>query len=126
MKTWLGVKITQEANSDVSFSSVNAGYDSCSLDSSSQPYLVLFGSGWQASALGVQLCEASRDVLHTGVESAIFIVLAVKVVLVALPLIHRHYRSVFTDKHETKCTQNSVCDAITKYTELNINITCTY
>lgn len=75
-------------------------------------YLVLFGSGQQASALSVQLRETPCDALHTSVKSAILIVLGVEVVLVALPLIHRHYCSVFTvvkDGQKHVRTQ-SVCD----------------
>ena len=59
-------------------------------------HLVLFGSGREAAALGVQLGETAGDALHPSVQHAVLFVLRVEVILVALPVVHRHNCWVLT------------------------------
>lgn len=52
--------------------------------------LVFFGARCQLPALGIQLGKAAGDVLHTGVQQAILIILSIEVIFVTLSLVHGH------------------------------------
>lgn len=59
---------------------------------------MLFGARGQLPTLGVQLRKAAGDVLHTGMQHAVLVVLRVEIILVALPLVGGHQCCVLPAK----------------------------